>query len=124
MHNVHETQPVVFETRWTLSYLRGPMGATRSELKRRRRAADVSRLRTTSGRDHAHQAEAPRDRHAAATPPSAACGARPVVPAGIQEVFVAGCRAGGVRATLYGVGAGALHRRETRRSTSPKTSTS
>lgn len=25
MHNVHEQQPVVFQTRWTLSYLRGPL---------------------------------------------------------------------------------------------------
>lgn len=25
MHNIHEQQPVVFQTRWTLSYLRGPM---------------------------------------------------------------------------------------------------
>ena len=32
LHNVHETQPVVFETRWVLSYLRGPM--TREEIKR------------------------------------------------------------------------------------------
>ena len=32
MHNVHEQGPVAFETRWTLSYLRGPMG--REELQR------------------------------------------------------------------------------------------
>lgn len=32
LHNVHERQPVVFETRWTLSYLRGPLG--REEVKR------------------------------------------------------------------------------------------
>ena len=32
MHNVHELEPVLFETRWTLSYLRGPM--SREELKR------------------------------------------------------------------------------------------
>ncbi|MEN6546294.1 MAG: ATP-binding protein [Armatimonadia bacterium] len=25
MHNIHEQQPVVFQTRWTLSYLRGPL---------------------------------------------------------------------------------------------------
>ena len=25
MHNVHETKPVVFETRWAMSYLRGPL---------------------------------------------------------------------------------------------------
>jgi hypothetical protein len=26
LHNVHEKEPVVFETRWALSYLRGPLG--------------------------------------------------------------------------------------------------
>ena len=31
LHNVHEKQPVLFETRWTMSYLRGPLG--RNELK-------------------------------------------------------------------------------------------
>lgn len=32
LHNVHEKAPVVFETRWTLSYLRGPLG--RDEIKK------------------------------------------------------------------------------------------
>jgi len=32
LHNVHEKAPVVFETRWTLAYLRGPLG--RDELKK------------------------------------------------------------------------------------------
>jgi hypothetical protein len=32
MHNVHEGAPVVFQTRWALSYLKGPMG--REELQR------------------------------------------------------------------------------------------
>ena len=32
MSNVHEPAPVVFESRWTLSYLRGPLG--RNEIKR------------------------------------------------------------------------------------------
>ena len=32
LHNVHESGPVLFKTRWTLSYLRGPLG--REELKR------------------------------------------------------------------------------------------
>ncbi len=32
MHNVHESGPVAIETRWALSYLRGPMG--RDELQR------------------------------------------------------------------------------------------
>ena len=32
LHNVHEKEPVVFETRWALSYLRGPLG--RDEIKK------------------------------------------------------------------------------------------
>lgn len=32
MHDVHETRPEVFETRWTLSYLRGPL--TRDQIRR------------------------------------------------------------------------------------------
>lgn len=31
MHNVHEDEPVVFETRWAMSYLRGPL--TRQQIK-------------------------------------------------------------------------------------------
>ncbi|MEJ7607246.1 MAG: DUF87 domain-containing protein [Bryobacteraceae bacterium] len=51
MHNVHEKEPVVFESRWALSYLRGPL--TRSQIQTLmagRRAAPVtktaSQLRT------------------------------------------------------------------------------
>ncbi len=32
LHNVHDKHPTVFETRWTMSYLRGPMG--RDEIRR------------------------------------------------------------------------------------------
>ncbi|MBA3270574.1 MAG: ATP-binding protein [Acidobacteria bacterium] len=32
LHNVHEQEPVLFKTRWTMSYLRGPLG--REELSR------------------------------------------------------------------------------------------
>ncbi|HEX8032012.1 MAG TPA: hypothetical protein VF491_26310, partial [Vicinamibacterales bacterium] len=32
LHNVHESQPTLFETRWTLSYLRGPLG--RQEIRK------------------------------------------------------------------------------------------
>jgi len=31
MHNVHEDQPVIFQTRWALSYLRGPMSKPQIE---------------------------------------------------------------------------------------------
>src|ERR687896_2194234 len=39
LHNVHEPEPVVFETRWTLSYLRGPL--TKDELRRLAPARDA-----------------------------------------------------------------------------------
>src|SRR5512132_406789 len=46
MNNVHEDEPVVFETRWCLSYLRGPL--TRTQIKQlmdpvRRQASNVTR---------------------------------------------------------------------------------
>jgi Helicase HerA, central domain len=54
MNNVHEDEPVVFETRWCLSYLRGPL--TRSQIKllmdSRRKEVQGARVEgspTTSG---------------------------------------------------------------------------
>lgn len=42
LHNVHDSHPVVFETRWTLSYLRGPLG--RDEVRRLAGATDVPKV--------------------------------------------------------------------------------
>ena len=53
MHDVHETTPVLMHTRWTLSYLRGPL--TRSE---------VSVLAETGACSHAHRGR--RSLHAGA----------------------------------------------------------
>ena len=92
MHNVHEKEPVTYETRWTLSYLRGPL--TRDELRR------------------AIGAPPP-----AASPASAAVGAdlqvgpstahqdRPVLPVGIDEYFMparADLKVGPYEPALYG----------------------
>ena len=71
MHNVHEQGPVVFETRWALSYLRGPMG--RDELRRFARAPV----------DNPAATPAPLTRPAASSP--AASAVKPVIPAGIEE---------------------------------------
>jgi hypothetical protein len=65
MHNVHEQEPVTFETRWTLSYLRGPL--TREELRR------------AVGSAPAEQKVEP------AAPPAMD---KPVLPAGITEYFL------------------------------------
>ena len=40
LHNVHDQEPVLFKTRWTLSYLRGPLG--REELARLASPAPVA----------------------------------------------------------------------------------
>jgi len=50
LHNVHEDKPVVFQTRWAMSYLRGPM--TRQQIKTlmdpRRPAAQPARAPTAA----------------------------------------------------------------------------
>jgi hypothetical protein len=68
LHNVHEHEPVLFETRWTLSYLRGPM--SREEL-RRIAGTRIEPLASPSAGD------------AADAGPE-----RPVLPAGITEYYL------------------------------------
>ena len=81
MYNVHDDAPVVFQTRWTMSYLPGPL--TRTQIKtlmapRKAAAAGGARLRRSAGR-------ARRRCTAAATALGAGCGRadpspRPPVP--------------------------------------------
>ena len=77
MHDVHESGPVVFETRWAMSYLRGPL--TRAEIRR-----------LTPGAEAAMREEG-QSGAAAGTPAASVesgVGGRPLVPPGIEEVFV------------------------------------
>jgi hypothetical protein len=76
MHNVHEQAPLAFETRWALSYLRGPMG--REELRRFARAPEASAAVT------------PPPLPTAAAPSPAASTVKPIVPAGIEEYVLPG----------------------------------
>ncbi len=79
MHNVHESRPVLFTTRWTMSYLAGPITGTQiKRLMGGRRPADSG-----GPRAEGQSAAAPS---ALGSPPSAS--AKPVVPPGITEVFV------------------------------------
>jgi hypothetical protein len=77
MHNVHESAPVVFETRWTLSYLRGPL--SRDQIKR---------LDDGSAPAAPSQTPAAAGAGAVRTPALAGSSERPVVPPGIQEFFL------------------------------------
>jgi hypothetical protein len=75
MHNVHEQAPIAFETRWTLSYLRGPMG--REELRRFTRPVES-----------APAGPPPPIPTPAAPAPRSVSTAKPVVPAGIEEYVI------------------------------------
>lgn len=89
MHDVHESGPVIFETRWAMSYLRGPL--TRAEI--RRLTPDAAAATTGDAPDRgaaassgpiAAERTAPPPRDASAEPPVG----RPLVPPGIEELFV------------------------------------
>jgi hypothetical protein len=107
MSNVHDDRPVVFETRWTLSYLRGPM--TRAEIKalmdpRKRAAAAPEAPPARGGEDDARRATAKPTEAGTESGPAvgraspgagpaqgaaAAAGeARPVLPPVIAETFL------------------------------------
>src|SRR5882757_7207902 len=87
MNNVHDDHPVVFQSRWCLSYLSGPL--TREQIKTlmdpvRSKHSFASAAPTTESAAGA----APSGAAAAAKPRSAgapASSSRPVVPAGISE---------------------------------------
>ncbi|MCC6536304.1 MAG: ATP-binding protein [Bryobacterales bacterium] len=75
MNNVHDDGPVIFETRWALSYLRGPL--TRSQIKQ---LMDAKKAALPAGAASASKAAA-----AAAVKVGAV---KPVLPPGIEEKFV------------------------------------
>ena len=72
LHNAHDQADVLFHTRWALSYLRGPL--TRPEIRR-----------LSPPEERSPQLRGEARSTAAAT---ASKGARPVVPAGIDEAFL------------------------------------
>ena len=54
LHNVHETAPIVFETRWTMSFLAGPL--TRGQIKRLMADRKAAAKQATSVVSDKHQA--------------------------------------------------------------------
>ncbi|MFO0770544.1 MAG: ATP-binding protein [Nitrospiraceae bacterium] len=79
MNNVHEDEPVVFETRWCLSYLRGPL--TRTQIKTL--MEPVRRNRGDVNRDAAGVTVS--DATVSILPSSAS---RPVVPPDVPQQFI------------------------------------
>ncbi|MGH2452214.1 MAG: ATP-binding protein [bacterium] len=84
LHNVHEDGPVVMETRWAMSYLRGPL--TRDQIRTLMAPAkqDVALERAAAGPATSGAPPLP----AASTVRSAAQSAQPVLPADIPQHFV------------------------------------
>ncbi len=105
MHNVHESGPVVFQTRWAMSYLRGPL--TRAQIKRLTPSPTAAGSPTASAGPTPTGAGATPPAASAAPPavaaPTASAGAapdaaapvtpprsapRPIVPPDVLEVFL------------------------------------
>jgi hypothetical protein len=123
MNNVHDDVPVVFETRWAMSYLRGPLTSGQiqritSDVRGAERAASPApgtSASETSGRvatpDAAPAAASPRSHDptagGAAGLPSTGGSSRPVVPAEAREKFASITRPGEgrvvYRGALFGV---------------------
>ncbi|MEM9290161.1 MAG: ATP-binding protein [Acidobacteriota bacterium] len=80
--NVHEDGPVLFHTRWAMSYLRGPM--TRVEIQQLM-GPKKEQLEAAKVDDESQEAAAAPAAPAAVTDPQAQ---RPVLPSGTQEIFV------------------------------------
>jgi hypothetical protein len=98
MHNVHEHEPVTFETRWTLSYLRGPMG--RDDLRRAAGSAVTPGLQSktrptaspegpTTDVDRRAETSVSASASASATAASASS-TKPLLPVGMQEYYLRG----------------------------------
>jgi len=90
MNNVHEDAPVVFESRWAMSYLRGPL--TRDQIKQLMADKRPAASETTPPPGDAAG-------HAAAPPAAAAGSGRPLVPPDVDQLFVP-ARGGPANATL------------------------
>ena len=91
MNNVHDDGPEVLETRWAMSYLRGPL--TRDQIRALmdgRRAATASRPAAGAGQPAAGAVPASSGVTApgAPTPDTAVAAARPVLPPGVPQHFL------------------------------------
>ena len=81
LHNVHQPKPVVFQTRWTMSYLRGPL--SKEQIKKL--TAESAASRPAAAAPPVPAAARP----VAAEPrPATQSGGRPILPPGIDEYFI------------------------------------
>ena len=98
LHNVNEDGPVVFQTRWAMSYLRGPL--TRQQVKQlmadrkpaapaapaRRKAGETATAASTAGTAFATEVAAPASVTGAG--PAGFSNIPPMAPPGVNQVFL------------------------------------
>ena len=96
MHNVHEDHPVVFTTRWTLSYLAGPL--TRDQIKKLKPAASATA--PAAAQSISRPAPAAPAIPAAPAAPAAMAGP-PVLPAQVAQYYLAPRRGAGPSELIY-----------------------
>jgi hypothetical protein len=87
---VHDDAPVLFQSRWALSYLRGPL--TGPEISRlmadRKAAARLANAGTATSTPDQPRASGTQSPPTAATQAASAATSRPVLPAGVAEYFL------------------------------------
>jgi hypothetical protein len=86
MHNVNDDQPVVFQTRWTLSYLRGPL--TREQIQLLMASRKQKKAAAAPRPDSGAAGSTPAATTQSAPASAASGGVRPVVPPDVPEYFV------------------------------------
>ncbi len=82
MNNVHEGEPVLFHTRWVLSYLRGPL--TREQIRRLMTPLKEGLATAAAAKTGVSAVAASRKGRL-----GRASSTRPVLPAGVEEYFLA-----------------------------------
>jgi hypothetical protein len=84
LHSVHDDEETVFQSRWTMAYLRGPL--LREEIRRLTQGSAAAAATTAGGSAVAAPPASAPERFGG---PQPAGGARPLLPPGVREVFLA-----------------------------------
>lgn len=96
MHNVHDDGPTIFQSRWAMSFLRGPLSRPQIQLLMDERKSQLGNQQTT--------ATGPQATELVRTPVAAknsADASRPIVPKGITELFVVPPRSAEPSSRIY-----------------------